>query len=196
MKKICLLMSVVLLSAGLSFSQQKYFSTESLNLVEYGYRDGKLDSAYANPKVNNVYKSTKCIQYKRSSSKFDNVKVHPKGKFEDVALFATFDSTAQKIKMKVFSTAPVGAIIEIQFAKKGIDDYPKGVHSQYQSKTKKQNEWEELTFDFVNWPEGSQVSSSEIDEIVILFSPNSTVINEYYFSEMIGPKLITVSDSK
>ncbi|MDQ3192573.1 MAG: hypothetical protein M3Q58_13350 [Bacteroidota bacterium] len=196
MKKICLLISVMLLTAGLSYGQQKYFSNESINLIEYGYRDGKLDSSFANPKVNNVYKNTKCIQYKRSESKFDNVKIHPKGKFEDVTTFAKFDSTANKIKMKVYSTAPVGTIIEIQFAKKGINEYPTGVHSQFQSKTKKQNEWEELTFDFVNWPEGSKVNPSEVDEMVILFSPNSTLSNDFYFSDMIGPKLIAIVKSK
>lgn len=194
MKKKCLLITVMLITAGLSFGQQKYCSTEASNLVEFGYRDGKLDSSYANPKVNNVYKNTKCIHYKRSAAKFDNVKIHPKGKFEDVTMFATFDSTANKIKMKVYSTAPVGTTVEIQFAKKGINDYPKGVHSQFQAKTKKQNEWEELTFDFVNSPEGSQVIPTEIDEIILLFSPNSTESNVYYFSDMIGPKLVTVKN--
>ncbi|HET6243076.1 MAG: hypothetical protein H0V01_09240 [Bacteroidetes bacterium] len=190
MKNIFLLVSGMLVTFGFSFGQQKYLSMDATGLVEYGYRDGKLDSSHVNPKVNSVYNSTKCIQYKRSAMKFDNVKIHPKGKFENLTLFATFDSTEHKIKMKVYSTSPVGTIVEIQFAKKGIDNYPKGVHSQFQAKTKKQNEWEELTFDFVNTPEGSQVESTEIDEIVILFSPNATTTNIYYFSDMTGPKLI------
>ena len=195
MKKICLLITAALMTAGLSFGQEKYCSAEGKSLVEYGYRDGKLDSACTNPKINKTYKSPKCIQYKRSALKFDNVKIHPQGKLENVSSFASYDSISPKLKMKVYSTAPAGTMVEIQFAKKGINDYPKGVHSQFQAKTTKQNEWEELTFNFINSPEGSQVSSTEIDEIIILFSPNTTGNDTYYFGDIIGPKLITASTS-
>jgi hypothetical protein len=190
MRKICLILSVCLSAAGFSFAQQNYLAFDGSNIIEIGYRDGKVDSLSANPKVNKVFNGTKCIKYARSIEKFDNIKIHPNGLLEDVSGFATFHESAQKIKMKVYSTAPVGTMIELQLTKKGVDNYPKGVHSQFQAKTKKQNEWEEIEFVFVNYPEGSQVSPKEIDEVVILFSPNSAKTATFYFSDLIGPKLI------
>jgi hypothetical protein len=190
MKKICLIISALLISAGITFAQQNYCSFEENNNLGFGYRDGKLDSLSANPKVNKIYSGTHCIEYQRSANKFDNVKIHPQGKLEDVSGYATFHKSAQKLKMKVYSTAPAGTMIEVQFTKKGVDNYPKGVHSQFQAKTKKQNEWEEIVFDFVNHPEGSEVRANEIDEVIILFSPNTTATSKFYFSEFLGPMII------
>ncbi|MBA3900678.1 MAG: hypothetical protein H0X62_10795 [Bacteroidetes bacterium] len=189
MKKIILIFSAILVSAGFTFAQHNYCSFDGKSQVGYGHRDGKLDSLSANPKSGNVYKGTHCIQYKRSANKFDNLKIHPQGKVEDVSGFATFHKDAQKMKVKIYSTAPVGTLIELQFTKKGIDSYPKGVHSQFQAKTKKQNEWEELEFNFVSAPEGSEVKAYEIDEFVILFAPNTSGTNTFYFTDLIGPKM-------
>jgi hypothetical protein len=190
MKKAILIFSALIASATFAFAQQNYCSFDGNSLITFGYRDGKIDSISTNPKVNKVFSGTHCIQYKRSAQKFDNFKIHPTGMLEDVSGFATFHKSAQKIKMKVYSTAPVGTMIEVQFTKKGMDSYPKGVHSQFQAKTKKQNEWEEIEFDFVNAPEGSQVKANEIDEIVVLFGPNTTSANTFYFGELVGPKLL------
>jgi hypothetical protein len=195
MKKIILILSAILVSAGLTFAQQNYCSFDGTSQINYGYRDGKLDSISANPKVNNIYNGTHCIQYKRSSNKFDNLKIHPQGQVEDISGFATFHKDASKMKMKVYSTAPVGTLIEVQFAKKGIDNYPKGVHSQFQAKTKKQNEWEEIELVFVSAPEGSEVKAYEIDEFIILFAPNTSGTNTFYFSDFMGPKMTEVPEA-
>jgi hypothetical protein len=190
MKKIIVIFSAIFASAACSFAQHNYLTFDGKSHVNYGYRDGKLDSISTNPKGNAVYKGSQCIQYKRSANKFDNLKLHPAGKVEDISGFATFHKDALKMKVKVYSTAPVGTMIELQFTKKGIDNYPKGVHSQFQTKTKKQNEWEELEFNFVSAPEGSEVKAYEIDEFVILFAPNTSGTNTFYISELIGPKMI------
>jgi hypothetical protein len=190
MKKIVFAIVCFFATVGFSFAQQKYCSTEDSNINTFGYRDGKLDSLASNPKENSVNNSQKVIKYVRSSSKFDNLKIHPAGLLEDVSGFSTFHKDAQKIKMKVYSSAPAGTMIEIQFTKQGVDGYPKGVQSQYQAKTTKKNEWEELIFTFVNAPEGSQVGVKDIDEIVVLFAPNSTSTDTFYFSDLNGPKFI------
>jgi hypothetical protein len=187
MKKLILLISAIATSF-ISIAQQSYSFNGKSNF-NIGYTDGKIEQVSSNPKVSKIYEGEKCIQYVRSSNKFDNIKLHPKGYFEDVSGFATFHSSATKLKMKIYSTAPVGTLVEVQFTGKGIDNYPKGVHSQFQAKTKKQNEWEEVVFDFVNAPEGSEVKPFAVNEIVVLFAPNTTGSNTFYISEFVGPKV-------
>jgi hypothetical protein len=193
MRKIALAIASLFATISFSYAQQKYCNYENASANTFGYRDGKLDSLAANPKVSTVNNNQKVLKYVRSSSKFDNLKIHPAGVLEDVSGFSTFHKDAQQLKMKVYSSAPAGTLIEIQFTKKGIDGYPKGVQSQYQAKTTKKNEWEEITFTFVNAPEGSEVGVKDIDEIVILFAPNSSSTETFYFSDLTGPKFIEAS---
>ena len=194
MKKTQLLISTLLLTTGLAFGQQKYDDFEGNKFQIFGASNGKLDSACANPGAKGINTSAKCVKYTRAKEvKYDNIKIYPKAKLVDVSPFATYVGTPPKIKVKIYSTAPVGTKVELQLGKKGDNNYPSGVHSQYEAITTVQNAWEELTFTFSQIPKGSLVASTEVDQITLLFSPNSTSGDTFYFDDLIGPALASES---
>ncbi|MGZ6539726.1 MAG: hypothetical protein ACXVEB_15230, partial [Bacteroidia bacterium] len=135
----------------------------------------------------------KCAKYVRNGEKkFDVVKMSFNKKLSDssVSAYATYLGIPPKFKMKVYSTAPVGTLVEILLgSKNGNNAYPAGTNSQYQAYTTVTNAWEELEFKFSQIPKGSETSTSQIDQLTILFNPNSTTSDTYYFDDITGPSL-------
>ena len=152
------LYAMLLLNAGLSSAQQTYDTFEGERFVTYFTPKnwGKLDTVAANPAADSVNQSSRCASYKRSRQRYDYIKLYPSVKFADVEQYATYDDNAPKFKMKVFSTAPVGSLIEIQMGKKTGNAYPEGTHSQYQAFTKTTNQWEVVEFKYSQTPKGSE----------------------------------------
>jgi hypothetical protein len=203
MKKQAILFSVFLFQVGFIFSQnqmQTYDNFEGKKVLHYVSKSGMLDTAAQNPKSNEMYKKDKCAKYVRNGKmKFDNIKMNLTGKLSDVSSYATHAGMPPKIKMKVYTTAPVGTLVEIQLGKKdkGVS-YPVGINSQFQAHTTVSNAWEELEFKFSQMPQGSETSATEIDQITLMFNPNSLTSDTYYFSDITGPSLVSeksVSDN-
>jgi hypothetical protein len=154
----------------------------------FGPRNGTLDSISQNPAKSSAQPVAK---YDRSNNvSFDNIKIYPTRRLSDVSQYATYAGNPPKITMKLYSSAPVGTKVEIQLGKKSDDNYPSGVHSQYEAYTTNQNEWEELTFKFSQIPKGSKVKPTEIDKITLLFSPNSKTSDTYYFDDLKAPPMV------
>jgi hypothetical protein len=76
-------------------------------------------------------------------------------------------------------------------AKRGNNDYPAGTHSQYQAYTTVSGAWEELHFKFSQIPQGSETAGDQIDQIVLLFNPNSSNSDTYYFDDLTGPPILS-----
>lgn len=174
------------------FSQQTiYDNFEGKKYIFYLERGGVLDTAIKNPAINSVNKSTKCALYIRNGSrKFDNIKMSLASPLIDIMKYATYEGTPPHFKLKVFTTAPPGTLVEILLGcRKGNNDYPAGTHSQYQAYTKKTNEWEELDFLFSQIPQGSETTPEQVDQIVLLFNPNSSTSDAYYFDDLVGPSM-------
>ncbi len=179
-----------LFAAGTMLAQQGvYDNFEGSKVLCYSSKTGQLDTAAMNPSPNSVNGSPKCAKYIRSSDKkFDNIKMCISGKLADVGNYATYTGMPPKIKMKVYSSAPPGTLIEVLLGNsKGSNDFPEGTNSQYQAYTKKTNEWEELEFTFSQVPKGSQTPPAQVDQITLLFNPNSSTSDTYYFDEITGP---------
>lgn len=170
---------------------QVYDNFEGTRVLKYGERFGVLDSAVKNPAPNNVNNSPACALYVRSAAKkFANIKMTLERRLTGVEKYATYEGTPPRIKMKVYTTAPAGTLVEILLgSKRGNNDYPAGTHSQYQAYTSTSNEWEELEFKFAQIPQGSETSADQIDQIVLLFNPNSSTSDTYYFDDISGPSL-------
>jgi len=173
--------------------EQVYDNFEGNKSVCYGERSGVLDTLVNNPAPNAVNNSRKCALYVRNGGrKFDNIKMTLAGKLTGVDKFATYSGVPPKIKMKIYTTAPAGTLVEILLGSKmGNNNYPAGTHSQYQSHTSTSNEWENLEFLFSQIPQGSEISADDIDQITLLFFPNSGNSDTYYFDEISGPSLKT-----
>lgn len=196
MKKNLVLVSSLLLTSGLSFAQQNYDDYSGKKFLTYGAKNGTLDTAFKNPASNPVNSSPTCAKYSRVNETYASIRMYPKRKLSDVTLYATYEPTAPRIKMKVFTKAPVGTKVELQLGKRGENSYPVGVHSVYQAVTTVQNAWEELSFTFSHTPTESLVKSTDIDQLTLMFAPNSTSADTYYFDDLTGPALISDEKSK
>lgn len=189
------LLVIFLFQAEITLAQSyQYDNFEGTKSIRYGARTGVLDTLAKNPQPNSVDSSAKCAMYVRNSTKkFDNVKMSISGKLAGVSEYATYTGIPPKIKMKIYTTAPAGTLVEILLGSRGRNnEYPAGTHSQYQAYTSVSNAWEELEFLFSQIPEGSETSASQIDQITLLFNPNSSTSDTYFFDEITGP--IVVAD--
>jgi len=194
MKKSSILFLAVSLQTGAIFCQsQVYDDFKGNKALHYGEKTGKLDTLAENPEMNSVNNTKKCAKYVRNGEKkFDVIKMNLSGSFSDSSIntYATYLGIPPKLKMKVYTTAPAGTLVEILLGRKsGNNDFPAGVNSQYQAHTTISNGWEELEFKFSQIPKGSETSASQIDQLTVLFNPNSMTSDTYYFADITGPML-------
>jgi hypothetical protein len=191
MKIYLILFSLLAVQAGTLVSPVVYDNFEGNKQLSYGNKNPTLDTASVNPHPDDVNSSVKCAKYTRNSSKkFDNIKMAFSGTLEDVSAYATYLGVPPKLKMKIYTNAPVGTLVEILLGSRGRNtEYPAGTHSQYQAHTTKKNAWEELEFKFAQIPEGSETSAIQIDQLTLLFDPNSGSSDTYYFDDITGPVL-------
>jgi hypothetical protein len=177
---------------------QVYDNFEGSKILHYGERTGVLDTVAKNPAPNSVNNSAKCALYVRNGAKkFANIKMNVPQKLTGVDAYATYLGIPPKLKLKVYTSAPPGTLVEILLgSKRGNNDYPAGTHSQYQAYTTKSNEWEELTFLFSQIPQGSETAADQIDQVVLLFNPNSSNSDTYYFDDLTGPMTNPMVDNK
>lgn len=166
-----------------------YDNFEGKKLVTYTERSGVLDTAAKNPEPSPANNSEKCALYVRNGSKkFDNIKMSLGGNLKDIANYATYLGEPPRIKMKIKTNAPAGTLVEILLgSRKGNNDYPAGTNSQYQAYTSKSGVWEELEFAFSQVPQGSETSFEQVDQVTLLFSPNTLSSDTYYFDDLTGP---------
>jgi len=191
LKRVILFCSCLNVFLSVKAQQSVYDNFENQKSVCYLERGGVLDTTIKNPGQNAVNKSSHCALYVRNGSrKFDNIKMSLSSGLSDIDRYATYEGNPPQIKLKVFTTAPAGTLVEVLLgSRNGNNDYPAGTHSQYQAYTKKSNEWEELTFLFSQIPQGSETGMSQVDQIVLLFNPNSSTSDSYYFDDLTGPLL-------
>jgi hypothetical protein len=182
----------LVMAGGFLFGQQSYDNFEGNSVVCYNVsKGGKIDTLAANPAPDNINSSKQCAKYTRNGKeKYDNIKMSTKGKLGDVTKFASYTGQPDKIRMKVYTNAPVGTLIELQLGKKDGPAYPEGVNSQYQAVTTKSGAWEELEFKFSQTPQGSQTSVEEVDQITLLFNPNTNTDYVFYFDDITGPPVV------
>lgn len=197
-RKCAILFSACLFQAGSMVSQtQTYDNFEGTKSLHYNVKTGGvLDTLASNPAPDNINSSKKCAKYVRSDKKkYDNIKMILNGKLTDVSKYATYIGNPPTISMKVYSTAPVGTLIEIQLGTSANTEFPSGTNSQFQAYTTVKNAWEEIQFKFSQIPKDSETSTTEVDQITLLFNPDSLTKDTYYFDDISGPSLISAKSS-
>ncbi|MDQ3047705.1 MAG: hypothetical protein M3R27_09175 [Bacteroidota bacterium] len=192
-----LFLSVFTVTEQATAQTQVYDNFEGSKSLFYGAKSGVLDTVAKNPSPDKVNSSAKCALYVRNASKkFDNIKMVPSAKLADVSPFATYLGVPPQLKMKIYTTAPAGTLVEILLGSKGRNnEYPEGTNSQFQAYTTVSGKWEELSFKFSQIPEGSQTGTTHVDQVTLLFNPNSSNSDTYYFDEITGPALLSGSDA-
>jgi hypothetical protein len=179
-----------LLSVCGSAQNQLYDNFEGNKAVHYVSKTGVLDTAFQNPAPDKINGSARCAKYIRNAKqKYDHIKLRPTGRLSDVTPYASYLGTAPMIKMKIYSTAPIGTMVEIQLGKISNTPYPQGTHSQYQAFTTLTDAWEVLEFRFAEVPAGSETASNEVNQLTLLFDPGSSNRYTFYFDELTGPAI-------
>ncbi len=151
-------------------------------IISYAGSIGSMQDNTANPMQNGVNNSQLVGRYSRSDGDlFDNMTYSIDNPF-DISGFVPGNN---KFYMNVLTSAPIGTNIILQLENSNTatpSNYPVGRHSRYQMQTTKQNEWETVAFDYFDRPDAS-VTEASVDQIVILFNPNSFSNDVYYFDD-------------
>ncbi|MFY9308315.1 MAG: T9SS type A sorting domain-containing protein [Bacteroidia bacterium] len=179
-----------------SAQQENYCDFDSIKMLNFGMYTGTLDSMFANPATTGMNTSMYCARYVRDTMMYDYIKMHPQMQLEDITLYADSTMGAPKMSLKVYSTAPVGTVVQLQLGIKSVDNYPNGIHSEYMAFTTMQNAWETLTFNYYMGHPGSFATATNIDKIVLLFGAGTTTQDTMYFDDLMGPALIEPSGIK
>ncbi len=148
--------------------------------VTYSSADGSFTDNTSNPAPDAVNDSDLCGRYVRNGGQQYDVffyKVNGLGNAND------FSDGMKKFYLDVYTTAPANTQILLQLEQSSRTtpaNYPTGRHSRYSARTTKQNAWERLEFEFLDRPDGS-VFGTAVDEITLLFAPNSSNSSTYHF---------------
>ncbi|PJJ52964.1 T9SS type A sorting domain-containing protein [Hymenobacter chitinivorans] len=172
---------------------QLYENFENTRLLNYVLK--KSNGGFNGDTLNNASSaannSARVGRYTRSNLQYDVLVVRPKRRPADVSAYLT---NAKQMTMKVFSPGP-GIQFQITMqdsTKAGATNYPLGRHSEYVATTTATNAWETLVFTNSNRPDAT-ISSTSVNELVLLIAPNTTTKGRYYLDDWYGPTLQTTS---
>ncbi len=132
-----------------------------------------------NPVANSVNNSNLCGRYIRNAGSQFDVLIYD---IEDVKFASDFVTGEKKFYIDILTAAPVGTEILLQLEDKNqaqASNYPLGRHSRYVVKTTKQNEWERLSFTFLDRP-STAVSDFSINQVILLFASNTFTGATYF----------------
>jgi hypothetical protein len=175
---------------------QLYENFESVRLLDYVLKksNGGFNGDTLNPASSAANNSSRVGRYTRSNQQFDVLVVRPKRRPADVSAYLT---NAKQMTMKVYSPAP-GIQFQITMqdsTRAGATNYPLGRHSEYVATTTATNGWETLVFTNSNRPDPT-ISSTSVNELVLLIAPNTTTKGRYYLDDWYGPTLQTGTPTK
>ncbi len=143
---------------------------------------GTYRASVTNPSKDSMNSSMFCNRYYRNGNiAYDVLYIQAKS----INNTLPFENGTLKLKMKVYTTAPIGTSINLNFENraKATKDYPSGRRSVLQAITTKTRAWEELTFSLILKPDVS-TPAQDIDQLVILFAPNSNSTDVYYIDDI------------
>ncbi len=156
--------------------------------ADYIESDGTL-TVVSNPDQSGINTSSLSGKYERDQDAQWDVIFYSTSAIQDAS---EYSSRNKKFYMDIYtSSAPVGTQILLQLEDSGQADagnFPAGRHSRYQAFTTTQNSWERLEFDFVDQPDAS-TSDFNVDNIVVLFAPDSFTDDIYYFDNFDSYKI-------
>ncbi|MDZ4707990.1 MAG: family 16 glycosylhydrolase [Saprospiraceae bacterium] len=146
------------------------------------FNTGILVDQVDNPNTNSINGSKKCGQYTRNPSQQYDVLVY---EISDVKNASEFVTGFKRIYIDILTSAPVGTSLILQFENKNqaSANYPVGRHSRYTTVTTKQNEWERLSFSFLDRPSNT-VPDEAVDQLIFLFASNSFTGFTFYFDNL------------
>ncbi|MEO0581935.1 MAG: carbohydrate-binding protein [Bacteroidota bacterium] len=133
----------------------------------------------ANPDPTGSNTSAQVAYYARNAAEQYDVVSFGTSSITDAKPFKDGD---QVFTMDVYTSAAVGTeiLISLENAALSEGDYPAGRNSQYTGVVEQSDTWHSVSFVHVGSPDGG-TSNVSIDEISLLFNPNSNTSDVYYF---------------
>ncbi|MCA8832963.1 galactose-binding domain-containing protein [Hymenobacter pini] len=163
-----------------------YEDYESNRVVTYGTITGTLTQAVANPSTV-INTSAKVGKYVRNTAEqYDVLYVKNLG----IGNANDFVAGRRKVFVDVYSTAPVGSKVTMQFENSQVTtstNFPSGRHSAYRAYTTRQNAWETLEFEFEkSLDAGTNIFS--IDNVAFLIQPATNSGATFYLDNLLIKK--------
>jgi beta-glucanase (GH16 family) len=163
-----------------------YEDYESNRVLTYGTVTGTLTQAVTNPSPV-VNTSAKVGKYVRNAAEqYDVLYVKNLG----ITNANDFVTGRRKVFVDVYSTAPVGSKVSMQFENSQATtatNFPTGRHSAYRAYTTRQNAWETLEFDFEkSLDPGTNIYA--IDNVAFLFESATYSGDTFYLDNILIKK--------
>ncbi len=186
MKKIYLSFTFVLFAALSVSAQVVWDNFEDSRKGTYGFISGTFIPYGENPAPGGSNTSLVAAAYSRNPSEaFDVIILDA-----PMADLTDYRTSAKTMSIDVWSPA-VGTTVQITLENSILAEpanYPTGRHSFYLATTTVAQQWETLTFNFVEQPDAT-VEDTNVDRIVLLFAPNTNTGDTYYWDNLNGPEL-------
>lgn len=176
-------------------AQQTWDNFEDIRYGEYTFSNGPLIPYSENPDQSGANTSEVVATYTRTNQPFDAILL-ANNSFEDLSDNYTEDvipyvSGAKTITLDVWSpNAGTEILLVLQNSVLAAGDFPAGRHSDYRTTTTVGGEWETVEFEFDQIVPNSGTTSNQIDQIAILFSPDTDNQDTYYFDNLVGPEFL------
>jgi beta-glucanase (GH16 family) len=156
---------------------------DAIRNIGFRKSDGTYLAAANNPSATGINTSAKVGQYTRSATAQYDALTLTSTQIKDGSAYAA----GQKLfAMDIYTSAPVGTVVSWQLESSAAStpaNYPSGRHSVYQAVVQQSNAWHTLTFSYASSPDAG-TADADVDNVVLLFSPNSTNGSVYYFDNL------------
>jgi beta-glucanase (GH16 family) len=160
----------------------KIDDSEFIKSVYWVGGNGTQKSSITNPAKDAVNQSNLVNRYYRNGGvQYDALTLHS----DLIRRAKAFEDGTLILKMKLYTTAPVGTEININFENRQLssnNNYPVGRRCVIQAKTTKSNSWEELSFKLILRPD-LNMSEGSINQLVMLFAPNTSGTDVYFYDD-------------
>jgi beta-glucanase (GH16 family) len=163
---------------GVEYSFEN-FDDEALAIYEFS--SGTL-TEIDNPAPNGVNSSVKVGEYVRGGDVQYDVIVYRVNTIENADDYVNAE---RSITIDMNTTAAPGTelLLQLETATAEGDNYPTGRHSRYRATTTVRNEWERLTFELLDQPDGGATSTA-ITKLVLLFNPNTFNGDTFHYDNL------------
>ncbi len=163
---------------GVEYSFEN-FDDEALAVYEFS--DGTLTEE-DNPAPNAVNSSAIVGKYVRGGNVQFDVIVYRVSTIDNGDDYVTGD---RSFTIDVYSSATPGTeiLLQLETATAQPANFPVGRHSRFVATTTVQNEWERLTFNFLDRPDGNAAANG-IQKLILLFNPNTFSNTTYYYDNL------------
>ena len=160
------------------FSFENFDQPASVTLNTY---TGTLTEV-SNPSVSGVNTSALVGKYTRNATEQYDVLVYNVSNITDASLYS---NNSKKFYMDVYTSAPVGTeiLLQLETSTATSTNYPTGRHSRYVAKVQANNQWQRMTFELLDKPDGA-ASSTGITKMILLFASNTFTGDTYYFDNL------------